>query len=230
MVICVCYIYISTHFYRFPKDATLQKEWLHKIRRVSFKPSNFTRICSHHFEPECIVKGGKNKYLKAGSIPTIFPSFPKHLQKRAYKRKPPKERTSEQAAEPSPLLVCKEHNYGFSSQKDLKKRNDILVKRNVILLKKLKLAKMSRKKYANKCMSLKEVVQNLNEKILVRESVQDILQNTSSKVPVHLFQRLVNSKTKKGDRTYSKELKSFSITLQFYSSRSTILELLILKN
>ena len=46
-------------------------------------------MCSIHFEDDCFVPGRQKQILKKGAYPTLFPTFPKHLQKRVKRRKIP---------------------------------------------------------------------------------------------------------------------------------------------
>ncbi|KAF4525681.1 hypothetical protein B566_EDAN010672 [Ephemera danica] len=81
-------------FHKFPRDPELRAKWVRALRYVDFTPSRHSSVCSRHFESDCFEPPGyrKKQKLKRGSIPTIF-DFPKHLQKRTMKRKPPKIRT-----------------------------------------------------------------------------------------------------------------------------------------
>jgi len=50
-------------------------------------------VCSRHFDSSCFIEGGKQKKLKLGSLPTIFPEYPCNKQadaaKSVLKRKAP---------------------------------------------------------------------------------------------------------------------------------------------
>ena len=54
-------------FFGFPKDTSLQQEWLVKIRRdvgPHFKLTHATKVCSLHFNPSDMKKGiGGKKWL-----------------------------------------------------------------------------------------------------------------------------------------------------------------------
>jgi hypothetical protein len=212
-------------FVRFPKDETLSKRWLHQIRRENFVPSKWTTVCSDHFEFECFIVGNKNRFLRKGSIPTLFPSFPSHLQTKSRKRKEPFVQSQSEVKKKKDLEIFvqnHDHCYGLPSQIELKKRIDKLIEENNSLKRKLKIARQSKKHFAKKCKSLKNDLKSLKEKILVSESFEETLKSTSSKVPFQLFNRLVESQrnaTKKTQK-YSKELRSFAVTLQFYSAKA----------
>ncbi|XP_063293351.1 THAP domain-containing protein 11 [Pelobates fuscus] len=60
------------HFYTFPKDVELRRQWLKNVSRAgvtgcfnTFQPTNGHRVCSLHFQ------GGRKSY--SIKIPTIFP-------------------------------------------------------------------------------------------------------------------------------------------------------------
>ncbi|CAL8386485.1 unnamed protein product [Boreogadus saida] len=63
-------------FHRFPNDLGLRREWIIKIKRDPgrhFKINTYTKVCSEHFLPDCLVKTktGITK-LKQGAVPTVF--------------------------------------------------------------------------------------------------------------------------------------------------------------
>jgi len=104
----------------------------------------------------------------------------------------------------------------------MKKRNENIILHGETLKKKLKLTQKVKNYAQKKCKSLQEVIEELKEENLISETLEELLQKSSSKVPSQLFDRLANSqkKSKKFKRKYSKELKSFAITLQFYSGKA----------
>ena len=69
---------------------------------------------------------------------------------------------------------------------------------------------------------LNEVVRELKEKHIVSEDIAEVLEHAGSKVPAQVFQRLLELKGKSAhaQKVYTKELKAFAITLQFYSNRA----------
>lgn len=95
--------------YLFPKDAKLRKIWVLKLKRDGFEPSQYTKLCEHHFEkdqfvvnPDVAATVGfqpKSKMLITGAIPIIFDytdpksRFSQH-GKRPAKNPPPTPRTS----------------------------------------------------------------------------------------------------------------------------------------
>jgi hypothetical protein len=227
----------------------LKDKWLCQINRPNFVPSAFSSVCSAHFEPECFVLRKNYRFLKAGSFPTIFTSHPNHKKPRKRKTNCPEKSQEKKKARnitdfnflqdhsyclQSPAFLqdhsyclqspsfLQDHNYFLPSKQELKSRNEQLMDQNETLRKKLKSTRKGKNNAQMKSKSLQEVIKNLKEQNLISETVEELLQKSSSKVPAQIFARLANSlnKSKKYQRKYSKELRSFAITLQFYSSKA----------
>ncbi len=66
-------------FLRFPVDTNLWNKCINCIRIENWVPSQFTVICSEHFEKDCFITDLKNQRLKPSAFPTIFKVFPKYL-------------------------------------------------------------------------------------------------------------------------------------------------------
>lgn len=77
----------NVSFHEFPSENSLRSSWLQKISRKDFvinDKSNSSVVCSLHF----IKDVGKNRRLKTGAIPSIFPGYPQHkLSKPVPKRR-----------------------------------------------------------------------------------------------------------------------------------------------
>ena len=84
-------------------------------------------------------------------------------------------------------------------------------------LKKHKLNKSRRLK--TKVTSLQSVVEELREKNMISTSCKEMLKNTYSDVPLAVMKRLLSGKSGKGCK-YLPDIKSFALTLQFYSSKA----------
>ena len=69
-----------------------------------------------------------------------------------------------------------------------------------------------------KVTSLKNIVMQLRKKQLISSSCEKMLKRNFSSVPLAMLKR-INSKSGKGCK-YPPELKSFALTLQFYSSKA----------
>ena len=78
--------------HRFPKDPDRKKSWCRAVPRAKWEPSDFSRICSLHFDPSdyCAERQDSNKFrktapelqkkkLKPDAVPRIFPGCPSYL-------------------------------------------------------------------------------------------------------------------------------------------------------
>ena len=86
------------------------------------------------------------------------------------------------------------------------------------LEKKLKVSQQKARRLKKKVVSLKSIVKQLREKDLISSACEEMLEKNISGVPTALFKRMA-SKASKGCK-YPPELKSFALTLQFYSSKA----------
>uniref|UniRef100_A0A3B3RD22 THAP-type domain-containing protein n=1 Tax=Paramormyrops kingsleyae TaxID=1676925 RepID=A0A3B3RD22_9TELE len=66
---------------RFPKDPGLRKAWAIAVRRKDFKPNDTTVLCSCHFKADDFDRTGQIVRLRESVIPSVFASFPDHLNK-----------------------------------------------------------------------------------------------------------------------------------------------------
>ena len=114
-------------------------------------------------------------------------------------------------------------------EKELKEKEKRLLKLEEMVRKrdrkianykyKLKLEKMKLKRLKSKTATLKDLITNLKDKHLISDNHQDILENKFS----HVYEELINrvKKVRKGNgRKYSPLLRSFALTLQFYSTKA----------
>ena len=181
-------------------------------------------MCSIHFPEDSFLPDKKRRILKTDAVPTNFPSYPKHLQKRSKPRKPPKDRSIQKITDnfADPNVVEMDHSYHLPNPSELKRRLDQSLAKNDTLRKKVRKLNDSNNQLKKKISSLTEVVNELKEKHIVSENTAEVLEQASSKVPAQVFQRLLesNGKISQTHKLYTKELKAFAITLQFYSNRA----------
>ena len=78
-------------------------------------------------------------------------------------------------------------------------------------------AKTSLKKKVN---TLADVISKLKEESLINNDCAAVLETTSSGVPCKLMKRLMTQKEKKNPGAYPPELRSFAMTLKFYSTKA----------
>jgi hypothetical protein len=71
-----------------------------------------------------------------------------------------------------------------------------------------------------KVFSLKEVVHELRKKDLISTDREHMLNQTFTGLPLAITKRMVSKKKSQKGCAYSPELKSFALTLQFYSAKA----------
>lgn len=64
---------ICNVFCRFPRNKALEKLWKDSISTENIKPFKVLRVCSKHFEENCINRTLDVVRLKDDAVPTIFP-------------------------------------------------------------------------------------------------------------------------------------------------------------
>ena len=110
----------------------MREKGIQAVRCDNWVPSASSKLCSDHFTEDCFTTkpNQKGHFLKKGSVPTIFPTFPSYLQTQEPKaRKSPRKRIfkSPEPEGPSPSKVTQtiklEHAYisAYSPAKILQK-------------------------------------------------------------------------------------------------------------
>ena len=114
-----------------------------------------------------------------------------------------------------------DHDYAETeSPHKLKKIIKGLMLEKKILKKKLKATRMKNIRLKKKVESLQTVVDELKKKNFVSDKCAILLENTFSGVSRKMMERLVQQKKKKSSSAYPPELRSFAITLKYYSSKA----------
>uniref|UniRef100_A0A1A7XA09 THAP domain containing 6 n=1 Tax=Iconisemion striatum TaxID=60296 RepID=A0A1A7XA09_9TELE len=86
-------------FHKFPRDTELKRQWEVALRRKDFVATEFSKICSDHFEPEELDRTGQIVRLRDGVIPSIF-NFP------SKRKRLPKIKEETKAKESPPVGIC----------------------------------------------------------------------------------------------------------------------------
>lgn len=110
-----------------------------------------------------------------------------------------------------------EHNYQlFDSPKKLKRKLQKAEKSLDCYLKRIKLEKQKTQRLQKRLASLSEVISELKQKMLISTGCAEMLESQYGGVTREILQRM-----KQGNKSkVSEELKSFAMTLQFYSSKA----------
>ena len=146
------------------------------------------------------------------------------------KRKPPSERNAiddsvVESIEPSPKKKCTvatvDHTYHITeSPRKLTKRLEKSSEQIMLLKKKLKSSQQKSRRLKMKVKSLKTIVKQLREKKLISSNCEELLNQTFSGVPLEVMKRTTPGKVYGRGRKYSPQLRSFALTLQFYSTKA----------
>lgn len=73
-------------FHEIPSAKNLRDKWLAAISRQGAKkgskwfPSDYSRVCSLHFQTQDYRENCKIKILKPGVVPSVFTEYPSYLQ------------------------------------------------------------------------------------------------------------------------------------------------------
>ena len=86
--------------------------------------------------------------------------------------------------------------------------------------KKLQATRMKNLRLRKKVKTLETVVKELKRRDLVSDECAEILEATYSGVPNEIMKRLMIQKRKKNPGAYPNELRSFALTLKYYSSKA----------
>ncbi len=113
-----------------------------------------------------------------------------------------------------------DHTYAVSSPRRLKRKVNNLLDQADNLKRRLDTSQKKTRRLKKKVNSLTSVVSELKKEKLVSSDCASILETTFSGVPKELMKRLVTQKKKKNPGAYPKELRSFAMTLKFYSAKA----------
>ncbi|XP_028320827.1 THAP domain-containing protein 6-like [Gouania willdenowi] len=86
-------------FHKFPKDSILRRKWEQAVKRKGFVATDWSVLCSEHFNADDFDRTGQIVRLRQGVKPSVF-NFPSYLQKEVPSRKT---KTSKKAEESLPV-------------------------------------------------------------------------------------------------------------------------------
>lgn len=114
-----------------------------------------------------------------------------------------------------------DHTYHINkSSRRLKQQVDDLVNKLKKLQNSYKVSKQKTRRLKRKVSTLASVASELQKKQLINSDCAAILETTFSGVPKELMKRLVSQIVKKNPGAYPPELRSFALTLKFYSTKA----------
>ena len=115
-----------------------------------------------------------------------------------------------------------EHSYVTTdSPRSVKRKMDSIVHRATRVRKRLKYCQAKVRRLKRKVESLSDIVKALKKKAMISSECETVLQSTFSGVSLAVMQRIMSQKSTKPTRaSYPEELKSFALTLSFYSMKA----------
>ena len=203
---------------RFPAKEERRKLWIAAVRRWKWSPTKYSYICSQHFLPSDykVPPGEPYPRLKPTAIPSVFPEFPKYLQRappknrRELKRKTPKSpegiKAKKQRVEKSAYIAT-----GAGANSPTKKK----------LKGKIKTLNQKLRRRNNKINSLHDIIDTMKNRSMLSFSAADLLKDQFSGISSEILMNEIRnlSATPKWMR-YSEELKKFALTVNFYSHKA----------
>ena len=204
------------------------------------------KICSDNFLEKHLSRwtiGGRTLW-KPGAVPTRFKKFASHLQKKTVERRPlvllqldtqpidagvqacdatahesiststETPRSSLQIDTPSPA------SNNVDTLRTLKrylKRNDIVLES---VRKRRKVNQQKNRRLKKKMITLESLIKELRDKDLLSRNGEKMLDKSFSPESKAIFWRIIKRKGLGKGCKYPPELKSFALTLQFYSSKA----------
>ena len=129
--------------------------------------------------------------------------------------------SSPKRAPSSPERAVRDHKYCITaSPRRMRRQMCDLVDKVESLQKKLKRSHQKTRRLKKKVNTLADVVSKLKEENLINNDCAAVLETTFSGVPCELMKRLMTQKEKKNPGAYPPELRSFAMTLKFYSAKA----------
>lgn len=151
-------------------------------------------------------------------------------------RKPPKERLEQadtamntQVSEccipsTSSSITVHEMDHSYSIQdspKSMKRKMDAVVDRAIAVQKRLKCSNAKVQRLRRRVKSLSEIVSALKKNDMISSSCEKLLESTFSGVSQLIMKRIMKQKSSRPTHSsYPEELKSFAMTLAFYSLKA----------
>ena len=122
---------------------------------------------------------------------------------------------------PSPKKLHQDHDYHVvESPRKLKQRLEDSYGQVVTLKRQLKCNKQKSRRLKKSVTSLKTVVKHLSQKQIISPSCEEMLNQTFSGASLDLMKRITSGRKSGKGSKYLPELKSFALTLQFYSAKA----------
>ena len=154
--------------------------------------------------------------MKIGVIPSVFCAFPSHLIPKTKTRRPPTTR-SITLIEPSSPIVEASASDVTSEKTSLKRKLDATSTKLVSPRKKIKVLLQARRRLRKRNAELKTIITDLRKQALISSNSVDISESCAGGIPDLFKRQKAKFQYQTLPTTYSPELRSFALTLHFYS-------------
>ncbi|XP_077523586.1 THAP domain-containing protein 2-like [Amblyomma americanum] len=204
-------------FHLFPKDPELRSLWERAVRRERWHAKDGDRLCCVHFAPECFDRTGQTTRLRAGSVPSVFPAFPEHLQKPMSMKRPGRKHEDTPANNCSPpheKSEAEEEPPVPSPTKQWYKEKVSASEEEITQLKKkVKTFQQTKRRLTKRNETAQEIIKEIRDQKLLSEEGSQVFTSSFS-IDI---QQLLNRAGNKQKGVYTPELRAFALTLHFYS-------------
>ncbi|KYN29051.1 THAP domain-containing protein 9, partial [Trachymyrmex cornetzi] len=192
----------------FPKEEDIRKQWLAFCGINEHVLNTVTKLCANHFREEDMIKKVKRSYIKPNTVPSIYRKKTKRsLQFDSFNNKIYSKKKKEYIATDGVNVDC---NILIKAQRAIKIARDTIARQR----RKIKTLQQCRNRLVTRITTLKSLVKHLEQKNLLTELAAEHLK---IEIPDIMNEIL---KWKKGSKKKYEELRSFALTLNFYSSKA----------
>lgn len=210
---------IPISFHRFPdpnKKKELHGRWLRSVKRWKWNPTKYSFLCSEHFftNDYKVPPWESRPRLKNGTVPSVFPKYPKHLHEKCVKKRKTRNSTSSTKL---PVYVNENKRY-IPVAVD----NSVALQEKIKLMqKKIKSLQQKVRRREKKMKSMKDLIGELKNRKLITEASADNLEDQFSGITKEVFRNELRNKGRRSTgRRYSDEFKKFTLTVNFYSPKA----------
>ncbi|KYN22412.1 THAP domain-containing protein 9, partial [Trachymyrmex cornetzi] len=193
----------------FPKEEDIRKQWLAFCGINEHVLNTVTKLCANHFREEDMIKKVKRSYIKPNTVPSIYRKKTKRsLQFDSFNNKIYSKKKKEYIATDGVNVDC---NILIKAQRAIKIARDTIARQR----RKIKTLQQCRNRLVTRITTLKSLVKHLEQKNLLTELAVEHLMTEIPDIMNEILKRKKGSKKK-----YAPELRSFALTLNFYSSKA----------
>lgn len=212
-------------FYRFPVHN--KTEWIRAIKVLNMQtivPKKHTVVCSKHFEPKYLVPANRGLQLLPGAIPTLFPSYGNENFEdiefliESDSGGDSASCTTESASKRRRRsFVRYPGDVNSTTVSPTTSRKALRICRTALFKKEIQLKQLSRKikRKSINIKTMRSLILELKKKTLICENTAAMLNSVVSSN--FLMKNLVFGKNQ---GKYDEEIRTFAVTLHFYSPRA----------